>query len=208
MTLEIFLWQSGIAVLFGSACIFALRESFKKLLHREAQKDINKHKHELEQQASQLGDELQRKFAKFEFHLKEQGLIYPEIYRLFKIAEGMIGGLYGGRYTTDVSQMKSNVFIEIIRENNFLESQKKELIDLLSENKKNEAIEKYKKLSRDVEFGTAHEAFREAKNYYTLHELFVSKNVDYALNSTIDKIAKMWGDFHTCHISHGTTILI
>ena len=196
---QVILTQFGVAGVVGACAFFLLRESIKKLIEREAIKDIEKYKSSLASEASYLSHELQRNYIKYENQQRERHTTYPELFKLLVEAEGSWCGLYGLSHSVDVSKMNRADLESMM--NSFSHTDKQTI--LLKFDQGLDFKTTFDEVSRNIQFGNAHRSFVEAKNYWLLKQLFLSKHIHAQVFKTVDSLGTMWSQFYTCHLSNG-----
>jgi hypothetical protein len=196
---EVILTQLGITGACGIGAFWLLRESIKKLIEKEAIKDIEKYKSLLAAQASHLSHDLQRNYIKYENQQRERHNTYPELYKLLAEAEGNLSGLYGLNYSVDVSNMTRPDLESQIE--NFSNTDKQKILSRFDQGLDFKKI--FEDVSRNIQFGEAHRSFVVAKNYWLVKQLFLSKKIHAQVVRTVDSLASMWSQFYTCYKSNG-----
>lgn len=134
----------------------------------------------------------QKKLQDFSLFNTKKHEIYPHLYSLILQAEGQISSLTGLRTIPDFKEYGSDDLRNFLESKSILKTKIEELVKLLNIDKElaDREINKYLNI---IEPQIAKQRFNEAKNYYLLHELYLTNSC----SELVDKALKTIGGLIT-----------
>lgn len=178
------------------AIAFLLRTHLTAFFTGKMQKEVNRHKQELDSQTERLKSGLQREAMQSECLINGKHTIYPELYKKLLIAEGALLVNEGLRFTLDDSVLTDDDIKGILEQNNVLASQIDEILSTLKRDR-NAGIEKYRKMIMQCEVSEARRALTDAKNYFFVNELYLTEHVSNAVSKVLSPTDKISAELHT-----------
>ncbi len=175
----------GLSVIIISGLLWFLRNSIQSWIWKQHSQEIEKYKSSLVTTTELLKFELQKDATRAQLFSNSIFSIYPDLFQKVRIARGIIGGIYGFRYSNTWDGYARPDFEKVLADKNIPTGFRDEVINAIEENRAL-GIKKLDELLWNLEFSEAHGALAELKNYYLLKEIFLSDPV----KEFIEKIHK------------------
>lgn len=157
--------------------LYVFKTWISNQLKKEAEKEIDAHRHELDVKKEIIKDEITKTGLKALFLANSKQALYPELYEALKKTAGAVTGLSGFRYAPTYEAWSLDEF-KILLSDTKLPT---EIIDDILKSLSNDKINGLKKLSaalRRIEFQQTRQQCQEVKNKIVLKSLFLSKEVN------------------------------
>lgn len=177
-------------------------ESIKSYLLVGAQNSINEHKQVLDTYTESMKHSLQREMVRVESYVKGKFTVYPTLYEKILKAQGAISGIFGLRFSTNQDRFTEEDVKSQLEENRVVEGEAQHILGAFRDDRK-KGLKLFNKMMREIEFQKAQNLYQEAKNYFVLNELFMSKEAADLAYGIFTSLWSVWVDSHLSHQSEG-----
>jgi hypothetical protein len=162
----------GLSIPINGVIIFCFKEAVKGSI----KKDLNLQKAKLDDARENLKHELEKEILRARFSTEKQHVIYPEMYRLLRVAAGSIGRFYNIAFTNNFDDFNTEDLTNDLRNRKIPEGAIQKLLAAV-QNGRTAGLKEIERYLYQQEFVLAQMAITEAKNFLLLQELYMTTEI-------------------------------